>query len=164
MSISAWYVLKKGHLELAKRSFTIALVIATICAWASLVSGDLQAKKVAETQPEKLAAIEGIYTTSTGGTPMYLFGIPNSRTQQIDFGIAVPRLLSFLVHGDADRPVVGLDKVPPDERPPVAASFYSYHLMIALGLMLIALTAIAVWFRWRKTLFEKRWLMIIFVF
>jgi cytochrome d ubiquinol oxidase subunit I len=163
MSISAFYILRKRHLEFAKRTFTIALIFGTISSCLALISGDLQAKKVAETQPAKLAAFEGHFVTGTGGTPLYLFGIPDSARQQVNFGIAIPGLLSYLVYGNTDRPVAGLDTVPGDERPPVAISFYSYHLMIFIGVVLIFLTLSASYFRWRNTLFEKRWLMGMFV-
>jgi cytochrome bd ubiquinol oxidase subunit I len=72
-------------------------------------------------------------------------------------------MLSFLVHDDFTTPVPGLDSVPEDERPPVLVPFLSYHVMISLGVAFIALSALGLFFRWRKTLFEKRWLMWIFV-
>jgi cytochrome d ubiquinol oxidase subunit I len=164
MSIAAWYILRKRHAEFAKRTFTIALTVATIASLAALVSGDLQAKKVAQTQPAKLAAFEGHFVTGTSGTPLYLFGIPDAAGKKIDAGIAIPGLLSWLVHGEMDKPVTGLDQIPEAEQPPVASSFYSYHIMVAIGLFLILLTLMAVYYRWRGTLFERRWLMRTFVF
>ncbi len=163
LSISAFYILRKKYINFAQRSFAIALVFGTISSCAILISGDFQAKKVAFTQPAKLAAFEGHFVTGTTGTPLYLFGIPDGATRSVNFGVAVPGLLSWLVHGDSQVPVDGLDKVPIDERPPVAISFFSYHLMIIIGMFLIVLSVTALYLLVRKSLFEKRWLMWTFV-
>lgn len=164
MSISAYYILRNRFTEFARKTFSIALAVGTIASIASLISGDFQAKKVAETQPAKLAAFEGHFVTGTSGTPLYIFGIPDSANQRIDAGIAIPGMLSWLVSGNWDQPVTGLDQIPPDERPPVGISFYSYHLMIAIGIFLIFLSVAAYYYSWRGTLFDQRWLMRTFVF
>ena len=163
MSIAGYYLLRNRHVEFARKSFLSALTIATLSSLAALVSGDLQGKKVAVTQPAKLAAMEAHFTTSDGPTPMYLFGFPNEREQRVDYSVAVPGLLSFVVHSNFRDPVAGLDKIPRDEWPPVTLTFWSFHSMVWCGLLFIALTLLAMWFRWRGTLFEKRWLLWIFV-
>ena len=164
MSISAYYILKRRHLDFAQRSFTIALVVGTVMSLAALVSGDLQGKKVAQTQPAKLAAMEAHYNTGDGPAPLYLFGVLDTSAQQMKHGVAVPGLLSFMVHGNFRDPVSGLDKIPREDWPPVALTFYAFHLMVGLGLVFIALTLLASWLRWRGKLFEKRWLLWTFVF
>lgn len=163
LSISAFYVLRNRHIEFARHSFKIALVFGAVSSCAILISGDLQARKVAFTQPAKLAAFEGHFVTGETGTPVYLFGIPDAANRRVEFGLPIPGLLSLLVHGDTRIPVEGLDKIPIDEQPPVAISFYAYHLMIVIGIILIVLsiTGLVLWAR--GTLFEKRWLMWAFV-
>ena len=71
--------------------------------------------------------------------------------------------MSFLVHHDFKTPVPGLDKVPRSDWPPVALTFTSFRLMVGMGFLFVALTAIGAFFRWRGTLFEKRWLLWVFV-
>jgi cytochrome d ubiquinol oxidase subunit I len=164
MSIAAYYILKGRHVDFAKRSFTIALVVATVMSLAALVSGDLQGKKVAVTQPAKLAAMEAHFKTTDGPTALNLFGVPDEAEQRVKYAVAVPGLLSFLVHSNFRDPVDGLDKVPRDQWPPVAITFYSFHVMVVLGLMFIVLTLLASYLRWRHKLFEKRWLLWVFVF
>jgi len=164
MSISAWYILKGRHLEVARKSFTIALALGAVASILIPFSGHTQATIVAEHQPAKLAALEGHYTTGSGGAPLYLFGIPNDEAARVDYAVAIPGGLSFLTSGDANRPVTGLDAFAAEDRPPVAATFYSYHLMVALGLALLALIVVAGVLRLRGVLFESRWLMWIFVF
>jgi cytochrome d ubiquinol oxidase subunit I len=150
MSISAWYLLKKRHEEFARRSFTGALILATVSSLAIAVSGDLQAKNVYREQPAKLAAFEGLETTGPAGLAV----VP---------GVEVPGLLSWLLHGDASEPVLGLDAFRPEHRPPVAIPFATYRLMVGIGFFFVALTLLASWLRWRGTLFSKRWLLWIFV-
>lgn len=164
MSVAAWYVLRGQHRDVAPRMFKTGLVFSTVWSLAMGLSGDYQARTTAATQPAKLAAIEGVYHTDSGGTPMYVFGVPNSERETVDYAIAIPRLLSLLVYHDLDRPVPGLDRIPPTDRPPVAIPFFAYHLMISLAGAFIGLTLLAMLFWWRGTLFEQRWLMWAFVF
>ena len=164
MSISAWYLLKKQHTEFATRSFTGALIMAAVFSVAQLVSGDLQAVNVAEHQPAKLAAFEGLYETESGA-PLYLFGWPDDEAGRVRYGIAVPGLLSFLIHQDFDAEVPGMNQLEPEwGKPPVWISFQSYHLMVAIGTLFLASCAISLWFLWRGTLFQQTWLLWYHVF
>lgn len=164
MSISAYYILKKRDLEFASRSFMIALIFGTIFSILAPVSGHFAAEVVSKYQPAKLAAFEANYKTEPGPTPMYIFGIPNTKEQKVDYGIDIPGMLSFLVHGNFKTPVEAMDQIPKNDRPPVPIPFFTYHLMIGLGTLFILLTLFACFLFWKKTLFEKRWLMWVFVF
>jgi cytochrome d ubiquinol oxidase subunit I len=163
MSISAYYLLRGRHLEFAKKSFTSALVLGTVMSLAALIQGDLQAKKVAVTQPAKLAAMEAHFQTGAGGAPLYAVGLPDEKEQRVRAGIALPGALSLLVHGNTHEPVKGLDQFPRQDWPPVAITFHAFHIMVGLGFLFIALTLLACYCRWRNTLFEKRWLLRVFV-
>jgi len=163
MSITAYYVVRRRHLDFARKGFTIALVFGTVCSLVMLFSGDLQARMVGFHQPAKLAAFEGVFRTTEGPTGMYLFGWPDPK-REIVHGVEVPYMLTFLMHRDFTTPVTGLDKFRPEDRPPVRIPFLTYHVMIGLGMMFVTLTVVASYFRWRGTLFEKRWLMWVFVF
>lgn len=165
MSITAYYILRGRHLDFAKKCFSIALTFGTICSLTMLFSGDLQAREVGFHQPAKLAAFEGVFHTQPHGEPtaMYLFGWPNPQTQTVR-GVSVPGLLSLLMHHDLTTPVTGLDRFKTEDRPPVRLPFLTYHLMIMLGSFFVAVTLLATWFRWRGTLWEKRWLLWVFVF
>jgi cytochrome d ubiquinol oxidase subunit I len=162
MSISAWYLLKGKHQEFAKKSFSGALIFATIASLAALVSGHSQANNVYQYQPAKLAAFEGHFQTGRGD--MSLFGLPDAEAERIRFNIAVPGGLSFLIHWNFNEPVVGLDRFRPEDRPPVSITYASYHIMIGLGMAFIALTLLAAFLYWRGTLYQTRWLLWIFVF
>jgi cytochrome d ubiquinol oxidase subunit I len=163
MSISAYYLLKGRHEGFARKSFTTALVAAAVASIAMLVSGDSQGRIVAQYQPAKLAAMEGLYRSEKGGAPVHLLGIPDSQKKIVRFNVEIPGLLSFLVHRDFNKPVPGLDQFEPDT-PPVAIPFFSFHLMVGLGMFFIVLTLYALWCRKKGTLFQKRWLLWVFVF
>ena len=164
MSISAFYILRGRHLEFARRSFSLALAVATLASVAQLVSGDRHAREVARYQPVKLAAFEGLFrTTAPGGAPLCLFGVVDEKGERVR-GWAQPGLLSLLLYGDASKPVPALDQFPRRDWPPVAASFYCFHVMVALGVAFIALTLFGCYRLARGTLFNRRGLLWIFVF
>jgi cytochrome d ubiquinol oxidase subunit I len=162
MSISAFYLLRNRHVEFARHSFRGALALGTVASIAALVGGHFQAKNVYRTQPAKLAAFEGHF--ETGPAALSLFGLPDEDEGRIRFDLAVPGGLSFLVHEDFHGDVVGLDKFRPEDRPPVVIPFFSYHVMIALGMFFIGLTLTGCWFLRRGTLFRSRRLLWTFVF
>lgn len=121
-------------------ALTFALGVATVSTLAQLVCGHQSADGVAENQSPKLAAFEGHYPENEPAD-LYLVGWVNKEKQEVR-GIKVPEGLSFLVHWDAGKPVKGLNAFPEDERPgAVNAIFQFYHLMVAIGLLLIAITA-----------------------
>ena len=163
LSVNAWYILHKKHLEIARPSFKIALAVATIFSLTQLFIGHRSADGVSKYQPAKLAAMEGHYD-STGSADMYLFGYVNNKEQKTS-GLKIPGGLSFLVHGDFKAPIKGLRAFRPDERPTqVNSVFQFYHMMVIVGSSMIALTLLGSWLWWKKTLFDKRWLMWIFAF
>jgi cytochrome bd ubiquinol oxidase subunit I len=163
MSVCAYYILKGRHLEFAKRTFKVGLIFGAASSAAIGLSGHKQAEMVAHTQPIKLAAFEGHYKTSTGGTPLYLMGLPDDKTGEVKYGVAIPGGLSFLVHMDFNKPLPAMDTVPPELRPKAFIPFLTYHVMAGLGAGFVGLTMLGLFFLWRGTLFEKRWLMWIFV-
>lgn len=162
MSISAYYIIKKKHLDVAQKSFVIALVLGFIASLTAAFSGHSLAARVAETQPAKLAAMEGHFITGAGGAPLYIFGIPNEAEKKVDYGIKIPGGLSFLLHGSFDTPVIGLDQFIPENRPPVRTTFIAYHIMIALGSYMLALTSISIFLLYKNKLFNNKLIMKIY--
>jgi cytochrome d ubiquinol oxidase subunit I len=162
MSISAWYLLRRRHEEFARRSFGGALLLGTLASLGALVSGHSQARNVYRHQPAKLAAFEAQFTTGRGD--LSLFGLPDEIAGRVRYAVAVPGGLSFLLFDDFHASVLGLDRVRPEDRPPVLIPFASYHLMVGLGTAFVALTLVAAYLRWRGRLFETRWLLWVFVF
>lgn len=162
VSVSAWYVLKKRHLDFARASLRVGLTVGLIASLLQLVSGDSSAREVAHYQPAKLAAFEGLYQT-TNHAPLTLVGYVDEKDQKV-VGLKWPGMLSFLVAHNASATVTGLDAFPPDDRPPVEACFLFFHGMVGAGMAMIAIAALGCFYAWRKVLFEKRWLLWILVF
>jgi cytochrome d ubiquinol oxidase subunit I len=118
-----------------------------------LLSGDLSAKHLAVYQPAKLAAAEALWETQEGA-PFLVGGIPLDGGERVILGIHIPKLLSFLAHGDFDARVIGLKDFPPEHRPPVAVPHFAFQLMIGCGLLMLALSAWAAYGLWRKRALE----------
>jgi cytochrome d ubiquinol oxidase subunit I len=163
LSVHAYYIVKGRYVEISKKAFKIALIVATIVSFTQLLSGHSSADGVAVNQPAKLAAMEGHYEQSAPAD-LYLLGWVDDETQEVT-GLALPGGLSFLVHQDFEAPITGLNAFPEEDRPgQVNAVFQFYHIMIAIGMFLIALTFYASFLWWRGRLFETKWLMWIFSF
>lgn len=163
MSVHAYYLIKGKYVEISKKAFKIALVVATVFSLGQLFTGHRSADGVAKNQPAKLAALEGHFEASAPAD-MYILGWVDKDKQEVT-GLKVPGGLSFLLEYDFDAPVTGLNAFPEDERPSqVNAVFQFYHIMVAIGMVLIFLTLYATFLWWRGKLFNKKWLLWIFVF
>ncbi len=163
LSVGAYYLLRRRHVELARTMIRVALPLFTVLAIAQVaLFGANQAVEVSKQQPAKLAAMEGVYTTRTCA-PMYILGWTDQSTQRTT-GIAVPCLLSFLTDQNFDAPVTGLEATPQSDWPQVNLVFQMYHLMINLGMLFIAigLAGCALWV-WRQKLWTNRWMLRVLV-
>jgi cytochrome d ubiquinol oxidase subunit I len=163
LSVSSYYLLKNRHQEFAKSSIKIALVLALIASLAQLATGHSSAIVVSRYQPAKMAAMEGVYKTGPGAD-FHLAGWVDEKNETVKFRVAIPRLLSFMLHGNLNASVTGLDAFEKQDRPPVNVVFQSYHAMVAIGMILIVLSFLGVVLWWRGTLFNTRWLLWMFVF
>ncbi len=163
ISVAAYYLLKKRHVELAKTMMRVALPIFTVLAVLQVVLfGANQAIEVTHQQPEKLAAMEGLYTSTTCA-PMYIIGWTNPDTETTS-GLSIPCLLSILSYQSPKAEVTGLQEFPKDEWANVNLVFQVYHLMINLGMLFIAIGAMAciLWI-WKRKLWDQRWMLWILV-
>lgn len=162
LSVSAFYLLRNKHREFAKASMKIAVVIAVVSSLLQLVTGHSSAHTVARTQPAKLAAYEGHFPAEAPAG-LYLFGWVDEENQKTT-GFEIPGFLSFLVHWDASEPVTGLNAFAEEDRPPVNIVFQTYHLMVAIGMLLILISLLAA-VKWKLgTLFTTRWFLTVLVF
>ncbi len=162
LSVSAFYLLKKKHTDFAKGSIKIAIVVAIVASILQLVTGHSSANVVAEHQPAKLAAMEGHYPESAPAG-LYLFGWVDEENEKVT-GLQIPGLLSFLVDWDTEAPITGLRAFAEEDRPPVNLVFQSYHIMVAIGMLLIMIALIAA-FKWKTgSLFTSRWFLTVLVF
>ncbi len=143
--LGAYYLLRNRDREVASRLVRVGVVVAA-CAtiWQIFPSGDTQGKLIAHHQPATLAAMEGLFQTPSAGAPMVIVGQPNTETRRIDNSLEVPHVLSYLTYRRWNAEVTGLDRIPPTGHPDnIALLYYSYHLMVGLGTILLALAGAA---------------------
>jgi cytochrome bd ubiquinol oxidase subunit I len=143
MGISAYHLLRGREISLFKRSFRIAVTFAVIFSIAEIVIGDFHGKEMMKAQPTKAAAAEAVWE-SIKGAPLYLIVIPDEAKERNALElIGIPKLSSWLALGDKDGLYRGLKEWPKEERPPVAATFWSFRLMVTLGLFLAVISIVA---------------------
>jgi cytochrome d ubiquinol oxidase subunit I len=167
LSVSAWYLLKKRHVELAKSNMRVALLPFIIFATSNVVIfGANQAVEVTHNQPLKLASMEGLFESESCAR-MFVVGWVDE-TNQTTTGISIPCLLSFLAYQDINATVEGIDSFAPAPTPPINLVFQVYHFMIVMGPALAGIGLLAgLMFLWRRRLFESRfvlWLLVLTVF
>lgn len=162
ISVSAYYLLKRKHLDFAKKGLTISLIVAAFASILQVFVGHSSAVGVAKNQPAKLAAFEAHYDSSAVA-PLYLFGLVDDNNQKVNLGIQVPGLLSYLIYGDFNAKVKGLNAFAEEDRPPVNLVFQSYHFMVALGFLMIGLSVLSLFLLWRNKLFENKLILKILV-
>jgi cytochrome bd ubiquinol oxidase subunit I len=157
--IAAYYLLHKRHIEFAKPAMRIAVIVGLIASLLELFPfGHEHAKQVAQTQPEKFAAIEGLYTTDTGA-PLILFAVPTNDPPDLHGVVEIPGLLSWMAFGDVDAKIQGINEFPQDEIPPLWLTFVSFHNMVVLGMYFIALMLWATWLMRKNKLWEHKFIL-----
>ncbi|MCU7494246.1 MAG: cytochrome ubiquinol oxidase subunit I [Ignavibacteria bacterium] len=162
ISVSAYYLLKNKFVEFARFSLKVGLGLALFASLFQLFTGHQSAAQVSSTQPAKLAAFEAHFD-SLAPANMHLFGWVDEKDQKVKYGIQIPGLLSYLVHGDASKPVTGLKAFKKADLPPVNFVFQTYHLMVAIGMALIFISLFSVYLFWKKKLDVKKWWLKILV-
>lgn len=164
ISVSAYYLLKKRHLDFAKASLKIGLAVGFVSIVLQMISGDSSGRIVAKYQPSKLAAMEGVFKTQRDAG-LTIFGIPNQKEERMDYDLQIPYLLSYLSFRDIHAEVKGLDQYPKKDWPNPAV-FYTFHTMIAMGVAMFLVCLVSI-YQWRKgTLFTSRatlWALVISV-
>jgi cytochrome d ubiquinol oxidase subunit I len=158
IGIAAWLLLKGLHRDLARRSVRAAVVLGALASLAQLPIGHWHAVQVAETQPVKLAAFEGLWETRSNA-PLLVFGVPNAELERTEFPMEVPSGLSLLVGMSPDTVVRGLKEVGREDRPPLALTFFPFHLMFMLGMAFIAFSCCGAFLLWRGGLERGRWFL-----
>jgi len=161
--IHALMILRKKNLPFHTQAFRIAVVFAVVAAILQPISGDISAKFVAKTQPAKFAAMEAHFKTEKNAS-LVIGGMPDVKNREVDLAIRIPGLLSYMVYGDADAEVKGLDQIPVDEQPPVSITHYAFQIMVGLGMLMLLLSLLYFIALWKKRRwFARRWFLKLFV-
>ena len=155
--IAGYYVRKSLHGETARRMLKIGIILLAVTPLLQLGFGHMHAIEVIERQPVKIAAIEGQYDT-VRGAPLYAFGWVDERNEKT-YGLFIPKFLSFLYNFDFNTEIRGLKAFPREHWPPVNLVFQTYHIMVGVGMLLIAIGLLGAWLLWTGKLYTTRWFL-----
>ncbi len=163
----AWHLLKDRRAgtspsEGTRIMFSMAMWMAAIVAPVQILAGDAHGLNTLAHQPAKIAAMEGHYHSFPGGpgggAPLILFGLPDDGAQVMRDKVEIPAVGSLILKHDAQAPLAGLDQFKAQDRPAVEIVFWTFRLMVGIGMLMLAMGAWSLWARWRGTLHDSPWL------
>jgi cytochrome d ubiquinol oxidase subunit I len=156
LGISAWFLLKQRHRTFAQFSLRASLLVILVLTPLQFFSGDLHGLNTKEHQPTKLAAMEALWDTMEGA-PLVLFGVPDQKLEANRYAVEIPKLASLIITHELNGKLIGLKDVPREERPNVPIVFFSFRIMVGLGLAMLAVGVVGL-LLWRKGyLYSSRW-------
>jgi cytochrome d ubiquinol oxidase subunit I len=157
--LSAWRLLRAPADASALRTLRTGVLVAAVIAPLQIFAGDQHGLNTLEHQPAKIAAMEALWNTERGA-PLVLFAVPNAQTRHNDFAIEVPKGASLILTHDPNGEVKGIDAFAPDT-PPVAPLFFAFRVMLAMGVLMLAVAWTGTWLL-RQDQAPPRWLLWIF--
>jgi cytochrome d ubiquinol oxidase subunit I len=146
--ISAYRLLKGDDKKAPKLTLKIALTVAALLAPVQIILGDMHGLNTLQHQPQKIAAMEGVWHTEKGA-PLLLFAIPDEEQKTNHFQVAIPKMASFILTHDLDGEIKGLNEFEGDH-PPVAPVFFAFRIMVGLGMLMFAISWVSRFVLWRK--------------
>ncbi len=159
MAVSAWHLLRKNETTFFERSFKAAALLGLVSTLLVAMTGDMHGVEVAKVQPSKFAAMESVWETQRGA-PMHAILIPDEAGECNSLElISIPKMVSFLAFHDPDAEIRGLKSFPRELRPPVWPTFVSFRVMVGLGIAMILVCLLAVWFSRKEDIAGRTWLL-----
>ncbi len=155
--VGAYYLWMKRHLPQARIMLGMATLLVVIAAPMQLFIGHAHGANTLHYQPIKVAAMEGNWD-KTNHVPLYLFGWPDQAKEATEYGLTIPDGASWVLTGEASGGVPTLLSVPKEDRPPVAPVFWSFRVMVGLGILMILIGLASAVSYLRGALFTQRWL------
>ena len=158
-AVHAFFLLRNRNNLFHRTALGLALAVACVSIPLQILSGDLSARAVGRLQPAKLAAMEAHYRTQAGA-PLLIGGIPNDQTRTTGYALVIPHGLSLLLADDPNARVVGLEEFPQNNWPNVRIVHWSFDIMVASGMAMLALAVWSGWLWWKlRTLAGHPWLL-----
>jgi cytochrome d ubiquinol oxidase subunit I len=156
-AVGAFHLRKDRDNRPARIMFSMAMWMAALVTPLQILAGDQHGLNTFEHQPAKIAALEGHYETHKGA-PLILFGIPDDKAETTHFAIEIPKLGSLLLAHDMEAEIKGLKAWPAEERPPALIPFFTFRIMVGIGVLMLCLGIWSLWARWRRNLYDSTWL------
>jgi cytochrome d ubiquinol oxidase subunit I len=150
----AYHLLRGSRDPAVRTMFSMAMWMAALVAPLQLIAGDLHGLNTLEHQPAKVAAMEGHFEAEMTGAPLILFGVPDMEAGETRHALAIPKLGSLILTHDLNGTVRGLKSWPREDWPRVWIVFWSFRLMVGLGLLMIATGMVSLWLRRRRRLYD----------
>ncbi|WP_422021414.1 cytochrome ubiquinol oxidase subunit I [Pyruvatibacter mobilis] len=154
-AVGALHLLRDRTNRDARRMFSMAMWMAAVVAPIQIVAGDFHGLNTLEHQPVKVAAMEGHWERQTGA-PLILFALPDEVAEENRYEVGIPGLSALILTHEWDGETPGLKDVPKEDRPPVAIVFWSFRIMVAIGMLMALVGAVSLYLRWRGTLYDAR--------
>ena len=156
--VGAWHLLGGRKTDGAKVMFSMAMGMITVVAPLQILAGDQHGLNTLEHQPAKVMAMEGHFQSHPDGAPLVLFGWPNMDKAEVQYAISIPKASSLILKHSLDAPLKGLDTVARSDWPPVPIVFWSFRIMVGLGMAMLLLAAWSLLARVRRQLYDWTWL------
>lgn len=155
LGISAYHLLRKQNVELMQASMRIGITLAIVATLGNAITGHFNGQNVALRQPAKLAAMEAIWETQSGA-PFTVIAVPDAANERNAVeAINIPGLSSFLAYSSFGAEVKGLKDFPADQRPPVGLTFWSFRVMIGIGIVMLVMALYARYLWGKNRLMES---------
>lgn len=153
-AVGAWHLLRDRTNAAARTMFSMAMWMLAVAAPVQILVGDAHGLNTLEHQPAKVMAMEGHFQSHPEGAPLILFGIPDQNAATVHYAVQVPKLSSLILKHGLNEPLNGLDTVDRKDWPPVPVVFWSFRVMVSLGMLMLLLGGLGLLARWRGKLFE----------
>jgi len=159
-AVGAFYLLTHRDQSYGRTFVKAGVLVGAVASLLQLFpTGDMQGKLIAEHQQPTLAAMEGLFQTQAAA-PVAILGQPDVENRRLDNPLQIPGMLSFLTYRKWTANVKGLDSFPEDLWPDrIPLLYYSYHVMVGLGTIFIAVQLLSAFLLWKKKLYESRWML-----
>lgn len=158
LGVGCLFILQKRHLEFAKTCVKFAVASILIISVGQLFVGDEVGRNVHKYQPLKTAAIEGVWDTQKGA-PLVLFAYPSEDQEKNLYSIEIPKIAALINTHELDGELIGLKSVPREDRPVVAAVFYSFRVMVGIGMLMIMIGLVGTALLYKNKLWNKKLLL-----
>ncbi|MCP9270096.1 cytochrome ubiquinol oxidase subunit I [Xenorhabdus sp. XENO-1] len=154
---AAWHLLKGNDSSAMKKMLSMAMWLILIIAPLQAIIGDFHGLNTLKYQPAKVAAMEGHWENTPGeATPLILFGIPDQEAEETRYAVKIPYLASLILTHSTDKQVPALKEFAPEDRPNAFMVFWSFRVMVGLGILMIAAGIWGLLLRYKKRLYESR--------
>ncbi|TNH41706.1 cytochrome ubiquinol oxidase subunit I [Photorhabdus luminescens] len=154
---AAWHLLKGNDSTAMKKMLSMSMWMILIIAPLQALIGDAHGLNTLKHQPAKVAAMEGHWENLPGeATPLILFGIPDMEREETRYAVEIPYLASLILTHSIDKQVPALKEFPPEDRPNALMVFWSFRVMVGLGVLMIIAGFWGLWLRYKKQLYQSK--------